>query len=92
MRSWNLRAQPVACCRFHSAMKELRGSVNRLVRWKCLQSFRCFEQAQCGKCGILTLWLADEDDEEDEEQESRYCAHCRGRYIRKVVPSSRVSL
>mmetsp|Transcript_49074 Transcript_49074/g.158501 ORF Transcript_49074/g.158501 Transcript_49074/m.158501 type:complete len:95 (-) Transcript_49074:138-422(-) len=92
MRSWNMRAQPVACCRFHSAVKELRASVKRLEKWKCMQTFRFFREAQCSKCGILSLWLAEEDDDEDEEQEPRYCACCSGRYVRKLVPPSRASL
>jgi len=93
MRSWNTSAQPLACCRFHSYVKDLRASAKRLDMRKCLQTFRVIADAQCRTCGMLCEWDVDEDEDEDrdDEQEPRYCACCSGRYIRPI-PRGKVSL
>mmetsp|Transcript_75948 Transcript_75948/g.245837 ORF Transcript_75948/g.245837 Transcript_75948/m.245837 type:complete len:99 (+) Transcript_75948:385-681(+) len=55
---------PLACCRFHACVKELRMSAKRLERRKCPQNFRLIAEAQCSKCGTLYAWDADEEIEE----------------------------
>mmetsp|Transcript_76911 Transcript_76911/g.249196 ORF Transcript_76911/g.249196 Transcript_76911/m.249196 type:complete len:180 (+) Transcript_76911:196-735(+) len=93
MRAWNTVVPPLACCRFHACVKELRMSAKRLERRKCPQNFRLIAEAQCSKCGTLYAWDADEENEDkDDKLEPAYCVCCSGCYIQQIVSLCRESL
>ena len=55
MRTWNLgcgsRATG-ACCSYHAAIGVMAVRAKKLRKGRCLQDFKFFDGAQCGRCGI----------------------------------------